>query len=105
MANLKEANLEGTNLRKANLKGADLMEANLKGANLEWADLKWANLEGTDLKWANLEGTDLGDTYGLSFDQLSKVKTLYNAKIDDELLIPLKEKYPALFEIPVQDEP
>jgi BTB/POZ domain-containing protein KCTD9 len=83
MANLKEANLEGTNLRKANLKGADLTEANLKGANLERADLKWANLE----------GTNLGETYGLSIDQLSKVKTLYNAKIDDELLIPLKEKY------------
>ena len=90
MANLKEANLEGTNLRKANLKGADLTEANLKGANLERADLKWANLE----------GTYLGETYGLSIDQLSKVKTLYNAKIDDELLISLKGKYPALFEVP-----
>jgi hypothetical protein len=28
------------------------------------------------------------------------VKTLYNAKLDEELLIPLKEKYPALFEVP-----
>jgi hypothetical protein len=36
----------------------------------------------------------------LSFDQLSKVKTLYNTKLDEGLLIPLKEKYPALFEVP-----
>jgi hypothetical protein len=28
------------------------------------------------------------------------VKTLYNAKLDEELLIPLKEKYPDLFEKP-----
>jgi hypothetical protein len=32
------------------------------------------------------------------------VKTLYNAKLDEELLTPLKEKYPALFEEP-KDEP
>jgi len=28
------------------------------------------------------------------------VKTLYNAILDYDLLIPLKEKYPALFEEP-----
>jgi len=28
------------------------------------------------------------------------VKTLYEAKLDEELLITLKEKYPALFEAP-----
>jgi hypothetical protein len=32
------------------------------------------------------------------------VKTLHNAKLDEELLIPLKEKYPALFEVPDKDE-
>ncbi len=34
----------------------------------------------------------------LSIDQLSKVKTLYGAKLDEELLISLKDKYPDLFE-------
>jgi hypothetical protein len=29
----------------------------------------------------------------LSFDQLSKVKTLRTAKLEEELLIPLQEKY------------
>jgi hypothetical protein len=28
------------------------------------------------------------------------VRTLYDTKLDEELLIPLKEKYPALFEVP-----
>jgi hypothetical protein len=28
------------------------------------------------------------------------VKTLYKTKLDEELLIPLKKKYPALFEEP-----
>jgi hypothetical protein len=28
------------------------------------------------------------------------VKTLYDAKLEEELLIPLEEKYPALFEKP-----
>jgi len=33
------------------------------------------------------------------------VRTLYNAKLDEELHIPLKKKYPALFEKPDKDEP
>ena len=73
----------------------DLRGAHLVGAHFEGANLENANLEGTNLEKANLE-----ETYGLSIDQLSKVKTLYNAKLDEELLIPLKEKYPALFEEP-----
>jgi hypothetical protein len=32
-----------------------------------------------------------------------KVKTLYNAKLDEELDIRLKEKYPILFEKPDYD--
>jgi proteasome lid subunit RPN8/RPN11 len=107
-ANLKGANLKRANLKRANLKGADfeganLREANLKkanlvGANLKDAYLREANLEKANLEEANLELAFLGEAYGLSLDQLSKVKTLYNAKLDDKFLIPLKEKYPALFE-------
>jgi hypothetical protein len=40
------------------------------------------------------------EAYGLSLDQLSKVKTLYDTKLDKKLLIPLKVKFPALFEEP-----
>jgi hypothetical protein len=37
-------------------------------------------------------------------DQLSKVETLYAAKLDDYDLTQLKEKYPALFEMPRNEE-
>jgi Pentapeptide repeats (8 copies). len=63
--------------------------------DLEGANLTEPNLKLTNLKWANL-----GETYGLSLDQLSEVKTLYGIKLDEELLIKLKENYPALFEVP-----
>ena len=76
--------------KKKNLKGVDLMEVNLEGANLQGANLSEADLSGADLKQAK----------NLTIDQLSKVKTLYDAKLDEQYLIPLKEKYPALFEEP-----
>jgi uncharacterized protein YjbI with pentapeptide repeats len=82
--------LRGPTLEKANLVEANLLEVNLREANLESANLEWANLKGADL-----EGTR-----NLSFDQLSRVKTLYDTKLDKELLISLKEKYPALFAVP-----
>ncbi len=56
------------------------------------------------LEGANFQGANLKGAKNLTIDQLSKVKTLYDAKLDEELLIPLKEKYPALFEKP-KDEP
>jgi uncharacterized protein YjbI with pentapeptide repeats len=68
----------------------DFEEAILDGANFERA-----NFEGTDFKKADLRGA-----YNLSFDQLSKVKTLYDAKLDKEILIELKKEYPILFEKP-----
>ena len=61
----------------------------------ERKDLRGANLQG-----ANLQGADLKGTRNLSFGQLSKVKTLHDTKLDNELLLPLKKKYPALFEVP-----
>ena len=69
--------------------------ANLQGANLQGAHLKW-----TDLEKVNLQGANLKGTHHLLIDQLSKVRTLYDTKLDEELLIPLKEKYPALFDVP-----
>jgi uncharacterized protein YjbI with pentapeptide repeats len=88
------------NLKEANLEGANLVEVNFKEANFKGAILKGSNLTGAALDAVNFEAAFLKETYGLSLDQLSKVKTLYNAIIDDELLIPLKEKRPELFEPP-----
>ena len=110
MGNLKKVNFIGDNLEKANLKeanltGANLIEANLRlanlqGANLEGLTLREANLEEANLKEANLKGADLGGARNLSFYQLSIVKTLHDTKLDEDLLIQLKEKHPALFEVP-----
>ena len=38
----------------------------------------------------------LNKAKNLSINQLSKVKTLYKAELDKELLTQLKEKYPTL---------
>ena len=87
--------LGGKDLQGANLQGANLQGANLQGANLQGADLEKANLRGADLEGANLKGAK-----NLTINQLSIVKTLYDTKLSEELLIPLKKKYPDLFEKP-----
>ena len=88
-ANLMLANLEGANLTLANFKGAKLLRANLEGA-----DLRAANFKGTSLGRADLKGAKLYNAIDLSLDQLSKVKTLYNAELDEDLRKELEEKYP-----------
>lgn len=113
-ANLRGANLERTNLLGANLKGADLRGADLKeaflvGANLEKADLGSANLGKTNLRSANLGGTDfrmaeLRGVKSLTVEQLRKVKTLYQAILDSELLEQIKEYCPRLLEKPEDEE-
>lgn len=87
------AHLEGTHFEYAHLKGAYLIDAHLKGTHFEIADLEGAHFEGADLRGASIKGVK-----NLTVDQLFNVKTLYNAELDDELLISLKEKRPDLFE-------
>jgi uncharacterized protein YjbI with pentapeptide repeats len=99
------ANLEQARIIKSNLKNANLKQTNLKGVvfrvtNLEGANFEEADFEGADLKDADFSRASLIGAKNLTVDQLSKVKTLYYAKLDDELLIPLKTKYPHLFEKP-----
>jgi len=124
-ANFSEANLSGADFYRANLSGADLSSANLRADlrvahtdflseadlkdNLSRAGLKAifsvtnlseANFSEANLSEANLSGADLIQAKNLKIEQLSEVKTLYNAKLDEELLLPLKKKYPSLFEGP-----
>ena len=111
-ANLKRINLEKTNLTETNLEeadlnwtmlaGANLMGTKLEKANLEGANLRKANLRGRDLEGANLEeaifeGANLKGALDPRIDKLSKVRTLYNAKLDEEFLIQLKEEFSFLF--------
>jgi uncharacterized protein YjbI with pentapeptide repeats len=62
-----------------------------------------ANFTKANLGKANLREANLKKANQLSIEQLSKVKTLYNAKLDNELLITLIEKHPALFKTQYQN--
>src|SRR5665647_1749920 len=95
-AHLKKASFTGSNLNIAQLNGADLTEAHLDRAYFRHANLSGANLSEADLSAAHLEeanfgGANLKGAKNLTIDQLSKVKTLYKAELDEELLIPLRE--------------
>jgi uncharacterized protein YjbI with pentapeptide repeats len=90
-ANFKDAFLiksqfENAFLIKTNFKNAFLMEANLSGSYLMGADFENASLYKADLRGAK----------GLTLEQLTKAKTLYLAKFDDELLEEVKMIMPEL---------
>jgi hypothetical protein len=72
-------------------------------AKFQGADLKRSHLKGANFEHANLQGANLKGAHHLTIAQLSKLKTLYDTKLDEEFLIPLKEKYPALFNPPDSD--
>ncbi|MFM8833394.1 MAG: pentapeptide repeat-containing protein [Cytophagales bacterium] len=125
-ASLIETNLENTRLNQTNLENANLNQANLKGAyasganfkdaflikaqfenafliktNFKNAFLMEANLQnsylmGADLENASLYKADLRGAKGLTVEQLAKVKTLYLAKFDDEILEQIKTSLPEL---------
>ncbi|MDW5551071.1 pentapeptide repeat-containing protein [Methanosarcina sp.] len=114
-AYLTKANLEKANLTEANFTKADLTEANLSGTYLKWANLTEADLTEADLTGAHLTEAHViwadyriwagpEKTYNVSFDMLSKAYTLHNIKLDEELLMSLKEKHPTLFEEPDKDK-
>ena len=55
------------------------------------ANLEESSFGGAILDETNLEGANLTEAFNLSIDQLSKVRALYNVKLDEEFLIQLKE--------------
>ncbi|WP_254167263.1 pentapeptide repeat-containing protein [Chryseosolibacter histidini] len=115
-ARLNQTNFENSNLNQANLKGAYASGANFKDAfliksqfesaflikaNFNNAFLMEANLQncyvmGADFENASLYKADLRGAKGLSVEQLSKVKTLYLARFDDEILAQIKTNLPEL---------
>jgi hypothetical protein len=109
-ANLGHAHLEGAFLWGAHLEGASLWDAHLEKASLwqthlERAQLEKAHLAGADLREAHLEGADLREAHlegakSLTVEQLSTVKTLYEARLDPPLLIQIQRLYPHLLEEP-----
>ena len=99
-ANLSFANLSRIYLRNANLSDAYLNYADLIGADLSDANLSGANLNYAKLSSANLSGANLIQVKNLSINKHSKVKTLYKAKLDPELMKQVEDKYPHLLEEP-----
>lgn len=115
-ARLNQTNFENSNLNSTNLKGAYASGANFKDAfliksqfenaflikaNFSNAFLMEANLQncylmGADFENASLYKADLRGAKGLTVEQLSKVKTLYLAKFDDEILEQIKTNLPEL---------
>lgn len=100
-ANLKSAYASGANFKdafliKAQFENAFLIKANFNNAFLMEANLQNCYLMGADFENASLYKADLRGAKGLSVEQLSKVKTLYLAKFDDEILEQIKTNLPEL---------
>ena len=88
--NLANTDVQGANLTKAQLQGAILTKAQLQGAFLAEAQLQEARLQE-----AQLEGA-----IRLTVEQLSTVKTLYQAYLDPPLLEQIQQQSPQLLEKP-----
>ena len=100
-ANLKGAYASGANFRdafliKANFENAFLIKATFNNAFLMEANLRNCYLMGADFENVSLYKADLRGAKGLTVEQLSKVKTLYLARFDDEILTQLKANLPEL---------
>lgn len=95
LANLSRASLEDADLTRSSMEGAYLMDANLKGAVLRGVDLREAFLDGADLQEA-----DLTEVRNLTLQQISMVKTLYNAILEETLMSQISDQFPYLLEAP-----
>ncbi|MBX2894510.1 MAG: pentapeptide repeat-containing protein [Cyclobacteriaceae bacterium] len=105
-ANLNQAMLKGAYASGANFKDAFLIKAqfenafliktNFKNAFLMEANLAGSYLMGADFENASLYKADLRGVKGLTVEQLTKAKTLYLAKFDDEILEQIKLTLPEL---------
>src|SRR6478735_8233045 len=100
-ANLKGAYASGANFKdafliKANFEGTFLIKTNFKNAYLMEGNMQNSYLMGADFENASLYKADLRGAKGLTIEQLTKAKTLYLAKFDDEILEQVKAVIPEL---------
>lgn len=100
-ANLRGAYASGANFKdafliKADLENAFLIKTNFRNAFLMEANLANCYLTGADFENASLYKADLRGAKGLTVEQLTKAKTLYLAKFDDEILNQIKSTLPEL---------
>lgn len=97
---IRGANLIGTNLAGTDLKGTDLRGADLRGADLRGANLRGADLRVLDPSTADIMNVDIRKAVTLTLDQVSKVKTLYQAKLQPKFRNQIEHEYPHLLENP-----
>lgn len=97
-ANFAGSHLEWTKFRGAHLEGATFTVASLKHAYFREAHLERSKFFGAKLERADFTDANLEGAKDLDFDMLSKVKTLYGAKLNATLRALLKEKYPNIFD-------
>ncbi|MBL6448666.1 pentapeptide repeat-containing protein [Fulvivirga sp. 29W222] len=90
------ANFKDAYLIKAQLENAFLIKSNFKNAFLMEANLTNCYLTGANFENASLYKADLRGAKGLTFEQLTKAKTLYLAQFDDEILNQIKTNIPEL---------
>jgi uncharacterized protein YjbI with pentapeptide repeats len=102
-ANLKKADFTGADIQNANLSLSRLQSANLTRANLQKTEIRSSDFRGTKFYKANLRNSDLSRAKNLTIEQLSKVKTLYKAKIDPDLMEQVKKCCPHLLEEPKEE--
>src|SRR6266850_817347 len=100
-ANLKNAYASGANFKdafliKAQFESAFLIKTSFKNAFLMEANLQNSYLMGADFENASLYKADSRGAKGLTIEQLTKAKTLYLAKFDDEILEQVKVTIPEL---------
>ena len=100
-ASLKNAYASGANFKdafliKAQFENAFLIKTSFKNAFLMEANLQHSYLMGAAFENASLYKADLRGAKGLTIEQLTKAKTLYLAKFDDEILEQVKANIPEL---------
>lgn len=82
-ANLRNSSFSDARLSRANFAFADLTNANFENAHLMDVDFRSASLTGASFKNAVLLSADLSGAKGVTDKQLSKVKSLIDAKLPD----------------------
>ena len=100
-ANLKNAYASGANFKdafliKAQFENAFLIKSNFKNAFLMEANMQNSYLMGADFENASLYKADLRGAKGLTIEQLTRAKTLYLARFDNEILEQIKFAIPEL---------
>jgi hypothetical protein len=95
-AQLSGANFMYTTPIKVDFTGANLIKAKFKGAILIDAIFKDCMLAGADFTDANLFKADFTNCKGITAEQLSKARSVHQAKLSEDIYLALKEIAPNL---------